>query len=58
MQPHVAATGVPPMKSASRIVILSLIALGLAACATAPQQDFTPPASKRLDAKTTLENRR
>lgn len=50
--------GYPHMKSASRIVILSLVALGLAACATQPQPDFTPPASKRLDAKTTLENRR
>ena len=37
------------MKSASRIVILSLVALGLAACAT-QQPDYT--------AKTTLENRR
>ncbi|WP_187640200.1 hypothetical protein [Bosea sp. F3-2] len=46
------------MKSASRIVILSLVALGLAACATQPQPEFTPPPSKRLDAKTTLENRR
>ncbi|MCU4180364.1 hypothetical protein [Bosea sp. BH3] len=46
------------MKSASRIVILSLFAIGLAACATQAQQDLTPPASKRLDAKTTLETRR
>ncbi|MGX5736197.1 hypothetical protein [Bosea thiooxidans] len=46
------------MKSASRIVILSLFAFGLAACATQAQQDLTPPPSKRLDAKTTLENRR
>ncbi|MGO4404749.1 hypothetical protein AB4Z10_10860 [Bosea sp. RAF48] len=46
------------MKSASRIVILSLVAFGLAACATQPQPEFTPPPSKRLDAKTTLENRR
>jgi hypothetical protein len=46
------------MKSASRIVILSLVAFGLAACATQPQQDFTPPPSKSPDAKTTLENRR
>ena len=46
------------MKSASRIVILSLVALGLAACATQPQPDYTPPASKRLDAKTTLETHR
>ena len=45
------------MKSVSRIVILSLVALGITACAT-QQPDYTPPASKRLDAKTTLENRR
>lgn len=46
------------MKSAGRIVLLSLVALGLTACASQPQQDFTPPPSKRLDAKTTLETRR
>lgn len=45
------------MKSASRLLVLGLVALGLAACAT-QQPDYTPPASKRLDAKTTLENQR
>jgi predicted small lipoprotein YifL len=45
------------MKSVSRIVILSLVALGITACAT-QQPDYTPPAAKHLDAKTTLENRR
>jgi predicted small lipoprotein YifL len=45
------------MKSVSRLVILSLVALGITACAT-QQPDYTPPASKQLDAKTTLENRR
>ncbi|WP_199091326.1 hypothetical protein [Bosea sp. ASV33] len=46
------------MKSASRILVLGLVALGLAACATQQQPDYTPPASKRLDAKTTLETHR
>jgi hypothetical protein len=46
------------MKSARRLIILSLVAFGLAACATQPQPDFTPPPAKGRDAKTTLENRR
>lgn len=59
MQPHVAVSGVKHiMKSAARLAVLGLFALGLTACATPPQQDFSPPPSKRLDAKTTLENPR
>lgn len=47
--------GVQTMKSAARLAVLGLFALGLAACASQAQQDYTPPPSKRLDAKTTLE---
>ncbi|TCR66304.1 hypothetical protein [Bosea sp. BK604] len=46
------------MQRLSRLTLAALITLGLAACATTPPQDLTPPPSKRLDAKTTLENRR
>lgn len=46
------------MLSASRIVLAGLVVLALGACATQPQADLTPPPAKRLDAKTTLENRR
>lgn len=42
------------MLRASQIVVASLLAISLAACATqAP--DLTPPPAKRLDAKSTLE---
>ena len=44
------------MQRASHLVLASLLALALAACATTPPPDLTPPPSKRLDAKTTLEN--
>ncbi|WP_197280890.1 hypothetical protein [Bosea vaviloviae] len=44
------------MQRASQIVLASVLALALAACATAPAPDLTPPPGKRLDAKTTLEN--
>lgn len=46
------------MQRLSRLTLAALITLGLAACASNPQPDLTPPTSKRLDAKTTLENRR
>ncbi|CAN7285661.1 hypothetical protein SAMN05216304_101515 [Bosea sp. OK403] len=41
----------------SRLTLAALMTLALAACATTPPPDLTPPAKKRLDAKTTLENR-
>ena len=44
------------MPRASHLALASLLALALAACATTPPQDLTPPPGKRLDAKTTLEN--
>lgn len=46
------------MQRASQIVLASVLALALAlaACATQPAPDLTPPPGKRLDAKTTLEN--
>ncbi len=44
------------MQRASRIALVSLIALALGACATQPAPDLTPPPAKRLDAKSTLEN--
>lgn len=40
----------------SRISLAGFLALALAACATTPPPDLTPP-QKRLDAKTTLENK-
>jgi starvation-inducible outer membrane lipoprotein len=46
------------MKNAARLAVLGLFAFTLAACATQPQADLTPPPAKRLDAKTTLENHR
>jgi hypothetical protein len=47
----------PVMAHISRISLAGLLALALAACATTPPPDLTPPPAKRLDAKTTLENR-
>lgn len=44
------------MQRASQLVFVSLIAFALAACATQPAPDLTPPTAKRLDAKTTLES--
>lgn len=46
------------MQRLCRLSLAGLLTLALAACATTPppQQDLTPP-KKRLDAKTTLENR-
>jgi len=41
-----------------RPAILLFALLGLAACATQPQPDFTPPPKKPLDAKTQLETGR
>lgn len=46
------------MLSAARLVLAGLVMLALGACANQPQTDLTPPPAKRLDAKTTLENRR
>jgi hypothetical protein len=46
------------MQRASRLAIASLLAMALAACATTPPPDLTPPPAKRPDAKTTLEGRR
>ena len=40
----------------SRVALAGALALALAACATTPPPDLTPPPAKRLDAKTTLEN--
>jgi hypothetical protein len=45
------------MIHAARITLAGLLALALAGCAATPQPDLTPPPAKRLDAKTTLENR-
>lgn len=42
----------------ARLTLAGLLALSLAGCAATPQPDLTPPPAKRLDAKTTLENRR
>jgi starvation-inducible outer membrane lipoprotein len=44
------------MLHASRIALAGLLAFALAACATTPPPDLTPPPAKRLDAKTTLES--
>ncbi|WP_439500344.1 hypothetical protein, partial [Bosea sp. (in: a-proteobacteria)] len=44
------------MQRLSRITLAGFLALALAACATTPPPDLTPP-QKRLDAKTTLENK-
>lgn len=38
-----------------RLSLAALLALSLAACATQPPPDLTPP-QQRLDAKTTLES--
>lgn len=46
------------MITLARLSIAGLLCFTLAACATQPAPDLTPPAGKRLDAKTTLENRR
>lgn len=42
----------------TRVTLAGLVVLALGACATQPAPDLTPPPAKRLDAKTTLENRR
>jgi hypothetical protein len=47
-----------PMQRAGQMLLASLLALSLAACATQPAPDLTPPPGKRLDAKTTLESGR
>ncbi len=39
-----------------RLAVAGLLAASLAACATAPAADLTPPPQKRVDAKTGLEN--
>lgn len=44
------------MRRASHLLVASLIAFSLAACATQPPPDLTPPPAKRLDAKSTLES--
>jgi hypothetical protein len=41
-----------------RPAIILLALFGLAACATAPAPDLTPPPKKPLDAKTQLETGR
>lgn len=45
------------MQRITRLSLAGLLVLALGACAT-QQPDLTPPPAKRLDAKTTLENRR
>lgn len=45
------------MQRLSRISLAGFLALALAACATTPPPDLTPPPAKRPDAKTTLENK-
>lgn len=45
------------MSILSRIAALGLT-LAIAACATAPAADFTPPPAKQMDAKTQLESGR
>jgi hypothetical protein len=47
-----------PMQRAGQMLLAALLALSLAACATQPAPDLTPPPGKRLDAKTTLESGR
>ena len=44
------------MQRAGHLALASLLVLALAACATQPAPDLTPPPAKRLDAKSTLEN--
>ncbi|WP_168166065.1 hypothetical protein [Bosea sp. PAMC 26642] len=44
------------MQRAGHLALASFLALALAACATQPATDLTPPPAKRLDAKTTLES--
>lgn len=46
------------MHLSSRLVLASLLAMALAACAATAQPDLTPPPAKRADAKTTLERGR
>lgn len=46
------------MQRAGHLVLASVLALVLAACASQPSPDLTPPTAKRLDAKTTLESGR
>lgn len=46
------------MQRASHLILASFLALALAACATQPAPDLTPPTAKRLDAKSTLESGR
>ncbi|KFC69071.1 hypothetical protein FG93_03696 [Bosea sp. LC85] len=46
------------MQRLCRITLAGLLTLALTACATTPPPDLTPPPQKRLDAKTTLENKR
>jgi hypothetical protein len=41
-----------------RFAVVGLLAASLAACATAPAADLTPPPQKRVDAKTGLETQR
>ena len=41
-----------------RLAIAGLLAASVAACATAPAADLTPPPQKRVDAKTGLETQR
>jgi hypothetical protein len=45
------------MTPVSRIAAI-LLTLAVAACATAPAADLTPPPSKPMDAKTQLESGR
>ena len=46
----------PSMKLFRSVILLAV--LSLAACATQPQPDFTPPPKKPLDAKSQLETGR
>jgi hypothetical protein len=48
----------PHMTRTIRITVLAFVAAAIAACATAPAPDLTPPARKPSDAKTQLESKR
>ena len=39
-------------------IVAAVLTLAIAACATAPAADLTPPPAKKLDAKTQLESGR
>jgi starvation-inducible outer membrane lipoprotein len=45
-------------KQTVRVAVLTTFCLALAACATPPQPDLTPPPKPRVDAKADLERGR